>query len=243
MKCHVLTLFPEIFRAYLDESILKRAQSRGLLEVDLCNIRDFSDDPHRKVDDYPFGGGAGMVLKPEPIFRAMESIAQDSAGNRVIIMSPQGRPFHQSIAEELSEESRRLVFICGRYEGIDERVKTLAHDEISLGDYVLTGGELAALAVIDASGRLVPGLLGDDRSVIDESFSWGLLDYPHYTRPRDFRGMSVPDVLLSGHHRDIDLWRRKQALKRTLELRPDLLEKLELSDIDRKLIAELKEED
>jgi tRNA (guanine37-N1)-methyltransferase len=238
MKCDVLTLFPDVLSAYLNESILKRAREKGLLEVSLYNIRDFSTDPHRKVDDYPYGGGAGMVLKPEPLFRAMDSLREDGKPRKVVLLSPRGRSFNQSVAETYAKEDRRFVFICGRYEGIDERVKTLVDEEVSIGDYVMTGGELAALVIIDAVTRLIPGALGDEKSAEDESFSWGLLDYPHYTRPREYRGLKVPSVLLSGDHREINLWRRKEALKKTVEMRPDLISKAELSDQDKKLLDE-----
>ncbi len=240
MKCDVLTLFPDVLSAYLDESILKRARDKGLLDVKLYNIRDYSSGPHRQVDDYPFGGGAGMVLKPEPIFRALDDLNADSESRKVVLLSPQGKPFTQSMAEAYSREEKRFVFICGRYEGIDERVKTLVDEEVSMGDYVITGGELAALTVIDAVTRLLPGALGDERSIENETFSWGVLDYPQYTRPREFRGLDVPRVLLSGDHKEIMLWRRKQALKTTLEKRPDLLEEITLTDVDKKMIAEIK---
>lgn len=243
MKCDVLTLFPDVLTAYLNASILKRAQEKNLLEVTLYNIRDFTSDPHRTVDDYPFGGGAGMVFKPEPIFRAIDFLNEDEMKRKVVLLSPQGRPFDQSMAEEYAREARRIVFICGRYEGIDERVKTLVDEEVSIGDYVLTGGELAALVIIDAVARLIPGALGDQKSVEEESFSWGLLDYPHYTRPREFRGLRVPEELVSGDHRGIWLWRRKQALKRTLEMRPDLIEKIALTESDKKLLAEISSDE
>ncbi len=242
MKCDVLTLFPDILTAYLNESILKRAREKKLLEVRLYNIRDFATGPHRTVDDYPYGGGAGMVFKPEPLFRAIDSLKKDGEPRKVILLSPQGRPFTQKAAEDYSKETRRLVLICGRYEGIDERVRTLVDEEISIGDYVITGGELAALVIIDAVTRLVPGALGDDKSAEEESFSWGLLDYPHYTRPREFREMKVPDVLVSGNHREIWLWRRKEALRKTLNVRPDLIEKINLTDADRKILTEIEEE-
>ncbi len=243
MKCDILTLFPDIINAYLKESILKRAQERGLLKVRVYNIRDFAEGRHRQVDDYPFGGGPGMVLKPEPIFKAVESIKKDGIPRRVILLTPQGEPFSQAKAVELSKEERGLVFICGRYEGIDERVREcLVDDEISIGDYVLTGGELAALAIIDASARLIPEALGDEKSKEEESFSWGLLDYPHYTRPREYEGMNVPEVLISGNHREIWLWRRKEALRKTINVRADLLKRIELSDIDKKLISEIEGE-
>jgi tRNA (guanine37-N1)-methyltransferase len=243
MKCDILTLFPDIINAYLKESILKRAQQKGLLEVKTYNIRNFASDKHKSVDDYPFGGGSGMVLKPEPLFRAIDFLKKDKVPRRIILLSPQGRPFNQLLAEELSREEKRLVFICGRYEGVDERVRlSLIDEEISIGDYVMTGGELAALVIIDASTRLIPGALGDEDSIKEESFSWGLLDYPHYTRPREFRGLRVPNILISGNHKEIWRWRRKQALKRTLKLRPDLIEKIKLNEEDKKLISEIEEE-
>lgn len=243
MKCDVLTLFPDIINAYLKESILKRAQEKKLLEVKIYNIRDFVSDKHKSVDDYPFGGGAGMVIKPEPFFKAIDFIKKDNKERRIILLSPQGKTFNQSLAKEFSKEKRRLVFICGRYEGIDERVSiSLIDEEISIGDYVMTGGELAALVIIDASARLIRGALGDERSVEEESFSWGLLDYPHYTRPREFQGLSVPDILLSGNHKEIWRWRRKEALRKTLKVRPDLIEKVQLTDNDKKIISEIEEE-
>ena len=243
MKCDVLTLFPDVLTAYLNESILKRARDKELLDVNLVNIRDYSSGPHRQVDDYPFGGGAGMVLKPEPVFRAMDALKEDGEPRRVVLLSPQGRPFDQSMAEAYAKEKRKFVFICGRYEGIDERVKTLADEEVSIGDFVLTGGELGALVIIDAVTRLLPGVLGDEKSIEDESFSWGLLDYPHYTRPREYRGLDVPDVLLSGNHEEIRLWRRREALKKTLEVRPDLINRDGLSDRDKEMLSELSPEE
>ncbi len=243
MKCDVLTLFPDVITAYLNESILKRAQKKKLLEVKVYNIREFASDKHKTVDDYSFGGGSGMVIKPEPLFKAIDFIKKDNVPRRIILLSPQGRLFNQSIAEEFSQEKRRLVFICGRYEGIDERVNiSLVDDEISIGDYVMTGGELAASVIIDASTRLIKGALGNERSVEEESFSWGLLDYPHYTRPREFQGLSVPEVLISGNHREIWLWRRKEALKKTLKVRPDLIKEAQLTDDDKQLISEIKKE-
>lgn len=242
MKCDVLTLFPDILTAYLNESIIKRAREKNLLDIKLYNIRDFASGPHRTVDDSPYGGGAGMVFKPEPIFRILDYLKKDGEPRKVILLSPQGVTFDQSMAEAYAKEERRFVFICGRYEGIDERVKVLVDEEISIGDYIITGGELAALVLIDAVTRLIPGALGDERSVEDESFSWGLLDYPHYTRPREFRGMPVPDVLVSGNHKEIWLWRRKEALKKTIKIRPDLIEKLDLTDIDKKILNSIEEE-
>jgi tRNA (guanine37-N1)-methyltransferase len=200
-------------------------------------------DKHKTVDDYPFGGGAGMVLKPEPLFEAIDFLNKDNEQRRIILLSPEGKPFNQQLAEEFCVEKRRLVFICGRYEGIDERVRiSLVDEEISIGDYVITGGELAALVIIDASVRLIRGALGDERSTEEESFSWGLLDYPHYTRPREFQGMSVPDVLLSGNHKEIWLWRRKEALRKTLKVRPDLIKKIQLTGEDKKILSEIEEE-
>jgi len=252
MKCDVLTLFPDIITAYLKESILKRAQEKKLLEVKVYNIRDFVLDKgrkdilrpqHKSVDDYPFGGGAGMVIKPEPLFDAIDFLRKDNEPRRIILLSPQGKPFNQQLAEEFSKEKRRFVFICGRYEGIDERVRiSLVDEEISIGDYVMTGGELAALVIIDATTRLIQGALGDERSAEEESFSWGLLDYPHYTRPREFLGLRVPDVLLSGNHKEIWRWRRKEALRKTLRVRPDLLEKTQLTEEDKRILTEIEEE-
>ena len=180
-----------------------------------------------------------MVLKPEPIFRAMDFLKEDGMQRKVILLTPRGRSFNQTIAEDYSKEKKRFVFICGRYEGIDERVTTLVQEEVSIGDYVLTGGELAALVIIDAVTRLIPGALGDERSVEEESFSWGLLDYPHYTRPREFRGLSVPHMLVSGNHREIEYWRRKQALKKTVKVRPDLIKKMKLTELDKKILSEI----
>jgi len=243
MKCEIVTIFPEIFHAYIGESILKRALQRKLIEVGVHDLRDYTKDRHRTVDDYPYGGGAGMVMKPEPFFDAVETLCPERAGRKVIMLSPAGNKFDQKMAEDFLEEKKRLFFLCGRYEAIDERVRiAIVDDEISIGDYILTGGELAALVIIDAIARLIPGVLGDERSAEEDSFSSGLLDYPHYTRPPDFRGMSVPEVLLSGNHKEIWRWRRKEALQRTLERRPELLEKISLSDEDHRLISELRRE-
>lgn len=243
MKCDVITIFPEIFHAYLDEGILKRAIQKKILEVKVHNLRDYAKDKHRTVDDYPYGGGAGMVMKPEPFFAAVETLCPDRTQRRVILLSPAGKKFDQDMAAELSGEKRHLIFLCGRYEAIDERVRiALAADEISIGDYILTGGELPALVIIDAVVRLIPGVLGDKRSAEEDSFSSGILDYPHYTRPPIFMDMAVPEVLLSGNHREISLWRRKEALRRTIERRPELLEKRILSDEDHTLLSEIKGE-
>lgn len=243
MKGTIITIFPEIFHAYLGEGILKRALQKKLIEVKVYNLRDYTEDKHRTVDDYPYGGGAGMVMKPEPFFAAIETICPDRKKRRVIMLSPAGKRFDQDMAMELSKEKRRLLFLCGRYEAIDERVRiALVDDEISIGDYILTGGELPALVIIDTVARLIPGVLGDERSKEEDSFSNGILDYPHYTRPSVFRDMAVPDVLLSGNHKEIGQWRRKEALRRTLQRRPELLEKSRLSDEDYKLISEIKGE-
>ena len=221
MKIDVLTLFPAMFAGPLDESIIRRARDTGLLELEIHNLRDYAHDRHRTVDDRPFGGGPGMLLKPEPIFEAWENLA--AADTRVILLSPSGRPFTQAIARELSGY-RHLLLISGHYEGFDERVREkLANDELSIGDYVLTNGALPVMVVIDAVTRLMPGVLGDDESSQDESFSQGLLEYPQFTRPSEFRGMKVPEVLLSGNHAEIARWRAEQARLRTHARRPDLL--------------------
>lgn len=241
MKFAIITIFPEIFYAYLGEGILKKAIQKGLIEVKVHNLRDFTEDKHRTVDDYPYGGGSGMVMKPEPFFKAVETLYPKASERRVIMLSPAGKKLTQDMAMEFSKENRNIVFLCGRYEAIDERVKSLSDDELSIGDYILTGGELPALVIIDAVARLIPGVLGDIHSAETESFSWGILDYPHYTRPYVFKGMAVPEVLLSGNHKDILRWRRKEALRRTLQRRPDLLEKSKFSDEDYILINEIKE--
>jgi tRNA (guanine37-N1)-methyltransferase len=221
MKIDVLTLFPAMFAGPLDESIVKRARDAGLLDLKIHNLRDWTHDRHKTVDDRPFGGGPGMLLKPEPLFEAIESLKREKT--RVILLSPGGRQFNQAIARELAQ-AEDLLLVTGHYEGFDERVRTeLADDELSIGDYVLTNGALPAMVVIDAVTRLLPGALGDDESSQDESFSHGLLEYPQYTRPAEFRGMKVPDVLVSGHHAEIEKWRREQAKLRTQERRPDLM--------------------
>lgn len=243
MRFSVVTIFPDIVHAYLSFSILKRAVQRNLLTVSVHNLRDYTDDKHRMVDDYPYGGGAGMVMKPEPFFRVAESHWPEKAKRRIVLLSPKGRLFNQETAQELSRERREIVLFCGRYEAVDERVgEFLADDEISAGDYILTGGELPALVIIDAVSRLIPGVLGDSHSAEEESFSWGLLDYPHYTRPEAFRDMRVPDVLLSGNHREITRWRKKQALRLTLEKRPDLMERYRLTEDELRILHEIKEE-
>ncbi len=240
MNCEVLTLFPKIVEAAVGDSILKRAQEKGLLNIKITDIRSFAKGKHKTADAAPFGGGPGMVMKPEPVFEAVEAARQ--VAGRVILMSPQGPVFDHEKALELSKETRKLIFICGRYEGIDERVRTLADEELSLGDFVLSGGEIAAAAVIEAAARLIPGVLGDEESAGLDSFYEGLLDYPHYTRPAQYRGMKVPEALLSGNHAEIRRWRRKEALRATMKKRPDLLDKAALTPEDRKLIEELEKE-
>jgi tRNA (guanine37-N1)-methyltransferase len=239
----VLTLFPGILEGPLNESILKRGRQKGLLNVTVRDIRDYTEDKHKTADDSPYGGGAGMVLKPEPIFKAFESLEAEHPGEKFlsILLSPQGRLFNQERAKQLSEEDRRIVLLCGHYEAIDERVvDAIVDEELSIGDYVLTGGELAALVVIDASIRLLPGVLGDEESACRDSFGDGLLDHPHYTRPLEFCGMKVPEVLLSGNHAGIEKWRRREALKATLLKRPDLLKDADLTEEDRETLEELK---
>ena len=221
MKVDVLTLFPAMFAGPLDESILRRARDSGRLELAVHNLRDWTHDRHRTVDDEPYGGGPGMVLKPEPVFEAIEALAGPTT--KVVLLTPQGEPFRQERAKALAAEEH-LLLICGSYEGFDERIRTQAHAEVSIGDYVLTNGALPAMVVIDAVTRLLPGVLGDDASSAEESFSEGLLEYPQYTRPAEFRGMKVPEVLLSGNHGEIEKWRVAQAAQRTAERRPDLLE-------------------
>ncbi|MCL0038185.1 tRNA (guanosine(37)-N1)-methyltransferase TrmD [Thermodesulfovibrionales bacterium] len=237
----VITIFPEIFHAYLSESILKRAMQNEFLDVKVYNLRDFTTDRHKTVDDYPYGGGAGMVMKAEPIYNAVQAIKTDALERLIVMLSPQGKRYNQTMAETMSQEKRRILFICGRYEGIDERVRECVVDEeISVGDYVLTGGELAALVIIDSITRLIPGVLGSKESTKEESFSWGILDYPHYTRPPKFNEIKVPDVLLSGNHKEISKWRRREAIKRTLLKRPDLIEESELDRDDYDILDELR---
>jgi tRNA (guanine37-N1)-methyltransferase len=240
LQIDILTIFPKMFESPFQESILKKAQEKGLLKINLIDIRSFSRDKHKKVDDYPFGGGVGMVMKPEPIFEAWEFVCASNPDlpTKTILLTPQGRTFSQAKAQELSK-LKRLILICGHYEGIDERVREqLVDEEISIGDYVLTGGELPAMVLVDAVARLLPGVLGSEESALDDSFSDGLLEYPQYTRPRVYRGLEVPEVLLSGDHEKIRLWRRKQSLLRTRQKRADLLKKARLSEEDKKLLME-----
>ncbi len=239
MKIEVLTLFPDMFSAVMSESMMWKARDRGLLDFQARDIRDFAQDKHRQVDDTPYGGGGGMILKPDVLLRAIES-AKGDADTPVILLSPQGRKLTHEIAAELSRLPR-LILVCGRYEGVDERVRDLAiSDEISIGDYVLTGGELAAMVLIDAVVRLIPGVLGAEGAQHRDSHADGLLEGPHYTRPPEFRGMGVPEVLTSGHHAEVERWRRRGALKRTWQRRPDLLASAKLSDEDRAYLAQLE---
>ncbi|NLJ33006.1 MAG: tRNA (guanosine(37)-N1)-methyltransferase TrmD [Firmicutes bacterium] len=239
MRIDVISIFPEMFPGPLGHSIIGRAQERGLLKLVIHNLRDYTTDKHRTVDDAPYGGGAGMVMKPEPIFRAVDFL-QCREDSRIILLSPQGEVFNQGKAWELSKE-KQLLLICGHYEGVDERVREyLVTDEISVGDYVLTGGEIPAMLLIDAVVRLLPGVLGKYYSLQEESFTDNLLEYPHYTRPPEWQGMRVPPVLLSGHHEEIRLWRRRESLKRTLKRRPDLLENKILPEEDQNLLQEIR---
>lgn len=243
MKIDVLTLFPRMFQGPLTESIIGKAIGKDLLQVNVMNFRDYTENKHQNVDDYPYGGGAGMLLTAQPIFSAMDAINEISPDTkkRVILLDPAGVPFTQSVAEELAEEEH-LVFICGHYEGYDERIRTLVTDEISLGDYVLTGGELGAMVMIDATVRLLPEVLGNDQSAKTDSHSTGLLEHPQYTRPAEYRGMKVPDVLISGNHKKIKEWQDKESIRRTFERRPDMLEALDLSDEQKKYLLEIEKE-
>jgi tRNA (guanine37-N1)-methyltransferase len=238
MKFDIITIFPEMFAGVFSGGIVKKALDKGLLEVCIHNLRDFAHDRHRQVDDRPFGGGEGMVLKPEPIFEAVESVKKEGPG-LVYLLSPQGARFDSAMARRLSL-APQVILVCGRYEGVDERVgRHLVDGELSIGDYVLTGGEPAAWVVVDAVSRFIPGVVGKDESVRRDSFFDGLLDFPHYTRPRQYRGMKVPQVLFSGDHAKIGGWRRRQALEKTLAFRPDLLDRLELPAEDRKLLESI----
>ncbi|MDO3410724.1 tRNA (guanosine(37)-N1)-methyltransferase TrmD [Saccharibacillus sp. CPCC 101409] len=257
MRIDVLTLFPEMFEGVFGASILGKARDRGIVSLSAVNFRDYANNKHGQVDDTPYGGGGGMVLKAEPIYAAVEDLLRkkesesaeaapgsgESSKPRIVLLCPQGETFTQRKAEEFSREDH-LIFICGHYEGYDERIRTgLVTDEISIGDYVLTGGELPAMVMIDSTVRLLPGVLGNESSAVTDSFSTGLLEYPHYTRPTEFRGMKVPDILMSGHHANIEAWRRRESLRRTLQRRPDLLVKLELNKQELKWLEELKREE
>jgi tRNA (guanine37-N1)-methyltransferase len=240
LRFTIITLFPEVFTC-LHESILKRAQEEGILSIEYVNPREFTTDKHRTVDDYPFGGGSGMVIKPEPVFAAVEHVRENIKNmGKLLITSPQGEIFSQKMAKELAVEDE-LVILCGHYEGFDERIYSMADREVSIGDYVVTGGELPAMVIVDAVSRMIPGVI-DVSSAEYDSFQGSLLDYPHYTRPREFRGMEVPEILLTGHHENIRKWRRKESLERTFRRRPDLLEKAELTGEDRKLLRDIRGE-
>lgn len=244
MQIDILTLFPEMFTGVLGSSILSKAAEKSAVQYNVVNFREFSDNKHSSVDDYPYGGGAGMVLKPQPIFDAVASLTEqaNSSRPRIILLCPQGERYSQRKAEELAGEEH-LIFICGHYEGYDERIREyLVTDEISIGDYVLTGGELGAMVVIDSVVRLLPEVLGNQESHMKDSFSTGLLEHPHYTRPADFRSMKVPDILLSGNHKLIEEWRNKETLRRTLLRRPDLFEQVELTPEQQKWLEEVKKE-
>ena len=241
MRFDILSILPEMFPFLIDYGIVGRAIERGKIEINVVNIRNFAEGPHLMTDDRPFGGGDGMVMKPEPIFRSLESIPKVKGKRKIVLLTPQGQLFDQSIAQSLST-LQQIILICGRYEGVDERVRSrYVNMEISIGDYILTGGELPAMIIVEAVSRLIPGILGGERSHIEESFEDCLLEYPQYTRPRVFKGDEVPAVLLSGDHKKIRLWRRAQSIKRTLEKRPDLLERANLSRIDKSLLEEVKQ--
>lgn len=235
MLVQIMTLFPQMFDGPFNHSILKRAQEQNLIEFRMLNFREYAYDKHRMVDDTPYGGGCGMVLKPEPIYRCLQAAKTNGPTPKVILMTPQGIPFVQPMARELATQEH-LIVICGHYEGFDERIRAYVDLELSLGDFVLTGGELAAMVVVDAVARLIPGVLGAEDSAVYDSFSAGLLDYPHYTRPVEFEGVKVPDILLSGHHAQIEAWRHKEALLKTARRRPDLLKNLDLSAKDKAML-------
>ncbi|WP_079910289.1 tRNA (guanosine(37)-N1)-methyltransferase TrmD [Paenibacillus sp. 32352] len=243
MRIDVLTLFPDMFDGVFSSSILGKAREKGIVELNTVNFRDYSNNKHNTVDDYPYGGGGGMVLKPEPIFAAVEALTEPLAGKpRIVLMCPQGKPFTQRKAEELAKEDH-LIFICGHYEGYDERIREhLVTDELSIGDYVLTGGELPAMVVIDSVARLLPGVLGNETSAVTDSFSTGLLEYPHYTRPVQFREWTVPDILLSGHHAHIEKWRKRESIRRTWHKRPDLLKSYPLTKEEQVWLKEIQQE-
>ncbi|MBO0481740.1 tRNA (guanosine(37)-N1)-methyltransferase TrmD [Candidatus Enterococcus courvalinii] len=244
MKIDVLTLFPKMFEGPMGESIIGKAVAKGLLDINVSNFREYSDNKHQTVDDYPYGGGAGMLLKVQPIYDNLKAIdeADPTVKKRVILLDPAGKQFNQAMAEEFSQEEH-LVFICGHYEGYDERIRTLVTDEVSLGDYVLTGGELGAMVMIDATVRLLPDVLGNQTSAQTDSYSTGLLEHPQYTRPAEFKGMKVPEVLTNGNHKLIEEWQLKESLRRTVQRRPDLLADLELTPQMEKFLTEIKQEE
>ncbi|MDG2977103.1 tRNA (guanosine(37)-N1)-methyltransferase TrmD [Latilactobacillus curvatus] len=242
MKIDVLSLFPDMVQNGLSQSIIGKAIDRDLIDLEVTDFRDFSVNKHNSVDDAPYGGGAGMLLRPQPIFEAMDQVnAKNPRHKRVILLDPAGVTFNQKVAEEFAQEDH-LVFICGHYEGYDERIRTLVTDEVSLGDFVVTGGELGAMVMIDAISRLVPGVLGNEQSAVTDSFSTGLLEHPQYTRPPEYRGLKVPEVLMNGNHKLINEWREKMSLKRTYERRPDLLEKMTLTKDQLHWLQEIKQE-
>jgi tRNA (guanine37-N1)-methyltransferase len=243
IKFDVLSIFPEMFASPLGASLLKKAQEKNLINICLHDIRNWANDKHKMTDDAPYGGGCGMVMKVEPIEKALAEIKRTPSESAVILMTPQGEKFNQKIAFDLAQ-MKQLIIVCGRYEGVDERIRThLVDREISIGDYVLTGGELSALVLIDAVARLVPGVLGNAQSTGSESFADGLLEYPQYTRPAEYKGWNVPEVLVSGNHAEIELWRRSESLRRTYKRRPDLLEQAALAAVDEKILAQIKSED
>jgi tRNA (guanine37-N1)-methyltransferase len=237
----ILTIFPRIFDSFLAYGNPARATEAGLMKLEAVDLRDFTDDRHRTTDDYPYGGGTGMIMKPEPVVRGIRNLRELSPGRKVILMTPHGRLFNQSIAEELAQETN-IALVCGRYEGIDERIRHFVDDEISVGDYILSGGETAAMVLIDSVVRLIPGVIGKDSHIAGESFYVGLLEYPQYTRPQVFEGLTVPEVLLEGHHEKIRRWRKKQALARTLARRPDLMKRRVPDAEEEKLLEEIRSE-
>ncbi|MBN1474590.1 MAG: tRNA (guanosine(37)-N1)-methyltransferase TrmD [Syntrophaceae bacterium] len=243
MRFDVLSIFPEMFQSPLNYSLLKKAQDKGLIQFFFHNIRDWAQDKHKMTDDAPYGSGCGMVMKVEPVEKALHAVRKQEMDPLVVLMTPQGETFNQKIASELAEK-KQIIIICGRYEGVDERIRQhLTDREISIGDYILTGGEISAMVLMDAVSRLVPGVLGNEQSVEGESFSQGLLEYPQYTRPAQYKGWGVPDVLLSGNHAEIEKWRKMESLRKTYKKRPDLLEKTQLSDEDRIKLQKIKLED
>ena len=243
IRFDVLSIFPEMLISPLSFSLLKKAQEKGLLSINMHNIRTWAEDKHKMTDDAPYGGGCGMVMKVEPVEKALAAVKFDTDDSVVVLMTPQGETFNQTIAAELAAK-KQVIIICGRYEGIDERIREhLADREISIGDYILTGGEISALVLIDAVSRLIPGVLGNEESTLSESFSQGLLEYPQYTRPAEYKGWKVPDVLVSGNHAEIELWRKNESLKRTYKRRPDLLTKINLSGEEKKNLEKIKIED
>ena len=239
MRFDVLTLFPAMFDPLMHVGVIGRAAAKRVFDIEVHNLRDWADPPHYVVDDAPYGGGGGMVMKPEPVYRALSAVRRRAPDSRVILTTPQGKTFRQEDAVAFSHTAG-VIFLCGRYEGVDERIRSWVDAEYSIGDYVLTGGEYAALVMVDAIARLVPGVLGNDASAEDDSFSDGLLEYPHYTRPAEFEGMAVPPVLVSGNHAEVARWRRRESLRRTVQRRPDLLEAVKLNEADRRFVEDLR---